>query len=127
MIGCVNLPLFRGIMQPIYHILADLCILLEFRNSNPIAITQVVTASRSAIEEEATPSKWKSEEERSNVIAPSAAAASSEMASMVRAWQNPNFQHVTEVPAAVRKSRMLNSGPVRFKGRIRQSRLPYLI
>ena len=87
--------------------------------SNPI--TQVVTASRSAIEEEATPSKWKSEEERSNVIAPSAAAASSEMASMVRAWQNPNFQHVTEVPTAVRKNRMLNSGAVRFKGWIRQS------
>lgn len=75
----------------------------------------MVTASRSAIEE-ATPSKWKSEEERSSVTAPDAAAAS-EMASVVRAWQNPNFQHVTEVPAAVaafKKSR-LNCGAVRFK------------
>ena len=78
----------------------------------------MVTTSRGAIEEP-TPSKWKSEEERSNVTAPEAAVAAvagSEMESLVRAWQNPNFQHVTEVPAAVaafRKSR-LNSGPVRF-------------
>ena len=78
----------------------------------------MVTASRSAIEQEdATPSKWKSEEERCNVVAP---AASSEMASMVRAWQNPNFRYVTEVPAAVatttsKKSRVFNTGAVQFK------------
>ena len=74
----------------------------------------MVTASRGAIEE-ATHSKWKSEEERSTVTAP---VEGSEMMSLVRAWQNPNFQHVTDVPTAVaaasNKGR-LSCGAVRFK------------
>ena len=74
----------------------------------------MVTASRGAIEE-APHSKWKSEEERSTVTAP---VAASEMMSLVRAWQNPNFLHVTDVPnavAAVSNKGRLSCGAVRFK------------
>ena len=74
----------------------------------------MVTASRGAIEE-ATHSKWKSEEERSTVTAP---VEGSEMMSLVRAWQNPNFKHVTDVPtavAAVPNKGRLSCGAVRFK------------
>ena len=63
--------------------------------------TKVATAaSQSGIEaeaeEEGAPwSKWKSESERTSVAA-STSRSSSEMASLVSAWQNPNFKHVTQ-------------------------------
>ena len=63
--------------------------------------TKVATAaSQSRIEaepeeEEAPWSKWKSESERTSVAA-STSRSSSEMASLVSAWQNPNFKHVTQ-------------------------------